>query len=225
MYKFAILLLGLSFFCGTSALFASDGSSSQGVSPSEDGKESNSRTVKAPTKIDILMDAVKQDSGIYNCGSYSLTNAVCFFQQQPFTGGTEYQAILSQMKAKINAAINAGLLRSEVDGLAQLKNKPIVVLGRQSFAMIDQGLGAVDEDKGFADALKKLDALALKFKENGQPVGVLMQIDDGQYAHWVFIGITKSAEGIKVVIPESAHKDYVTSHLEFLRENIISRFE
>lgn len=218
---FALVLFGAALYGG---LFASSVTTSSGDGQSPGLSSDDEATVKI--KVDVLMNVVKQDAGLNNCSAFALTNAVRFFQALPFTVDVNYQAILSSIKTKVNAPIDVVGLRKIANNVDQLKGMPLVVLAKQSFDLMDQGMAEIDEDNDFQSNLVTLNSFADQFKKDAQPaVGILMQLDAGNYAHWVFIGITKDDKGINVVIPESAQKDYVTPHLTFLKEQIFSNFE
>ncbi len=194
-------------------------------SPGESSASSDSSaSAKYTAKIDVLMSVVKQDAGQNNCSAFALTNAICFFQKLPFAGA-HYQRILDQIKVKVNGPIESDALRSLVSPVSTVE--PLVNLNACSscstFAILDYQELAF----GFDASPDLVVALAENFKKKRTPAGFLLKLVDpkSNYAHWVFIGITQDDKGISVVIPESASKDYVSAHLEFLKEHIISKFE
>lgn len=228
---FALVLFGAALYGG---LFASSVTTSSGDEQSPGLSSDDEATVKkgeSEIKVDVLMNVVKQDAGMNNCSAFALTNAVRFFQALPFTVDVNYQAILSSIKTKVNAPIDVVGLRKIANNVDLLKGKPFVVLAKQSFDLRNNPdtsafAEEIDDDNDFQSNLVTLNSLANQFKQDVQPaVGILMQLDAGNYAHWVFIGITKTANGINVVIPETAQNDYVSEHLPFLKKQIFSNFE
>lgn len=188
------------------------------------------RSQSPTTAIKIDLNVAKQAPRVHNCFAYATANATQFFANPTnpdFQKSTAHDSLVQ--KVMETATIFGMNLADGIDIEAARQSAGLFPDSLQQMYQANR-LAILDMQEiftGWGESETILQKLASKFSaKSSEPVGALMLLTDGYHAHWVFIGISQTATGLQVVIPESAHNDYVSSHLKsFLEPKVVHLFE